>query len=92
MRRLIIFLIRKRLGVKKGEYFRFTNQDDKGDWYYFTDDALMKKINPFVDLYGHADANINLNWILDIDCEVTRFKFEDIALSAQVARERKDHV
>ena len=78
MRKLIIFLIRRRLGLKKGEFFRFTNQRDKSEWYYFTETMLMKKLNPSVNLYGHIDAHVSLNWILDPECEVEKVKFEDI--------------
>ena len=42
MKRLIIFLVRKKLGLKKGEHFRFVNQSSPYNTYYFTDDAVMK--------------------------------------------------
>lgn len=41
MKRLIIFLIRKKLGLKKYEYFVFTNQKTNGV-YYFTEEHLMR--------------------------------------------------
>ena len=41
MKRLIIFLIRKRLGLKKNELFRFANQCEQSV-YYFTETGLMK--------------------------------------------------
>ena len=44
MKRLIVFLVRKKLGLKKGEHFRFTNQSSPYNTYYFTEDAVMKHL------------------------------------------------
>ena len=44
MTRLIIFLIRKKLGLKKYEHFRFTNQKDKQNYYYFTETSIIKDV------------------------------------------------
>ena len=41
MKRLIIFLIRKRLGLKKNELFRLAKQCEQSV-YYFTETGLMK--------------------------------------------------
>lgn len=62
--RLIIFLIRVKLGVKAWEMFRFTNQKDQG-WYWFTQDALWKK-----EVYGVRKSGVSLSWLLDDECEV----------------------
>lgn len=67
MRRLILFLIRKRLGLKKNQYFKFTNQKSNAV-YFFTDNKLMKKDNEF----GISLSNVNLNWILDDDCKIIK--------------------
>lgn len=66
MRRLIIFLIRKRLGLRQHQKFRFTNQKTE-DVYYFTDRHLMK-----IE-YGvnHCLSGVSLNWLLDDDCDIT---------------------
>lgn len=40
--KLIIFLICKRLGLKKFQLFQFCNQKDKNEYYYFSDTRLMK--------------------------------------------------
>lgn len=53
MKRLIIFLIRKRLGLKKNQRFTFDNQKSKFDEYYFTDTQLMKceqKLNKKINI------------------------------------------
>ena len=64
MKRLIIFLIRKKLGVKTKQKFRFTNQKSDA-FYYFTKDRIMK------ESYGRTtDSNVRLNWLLDDECKV----------------------
>ena len=64
MKRLIIFLIRKKLGLKKYEHFQFANQKSNAT-YFFTEDAVMKS------WYGNIEkSRVSLNWILDDDCEI----------------------
>ena len=70
MRRLIIFLVRKRLGLKKYQQFRFTNQKTD-DIYYFTGTALMKKAlheSPFGRIWCDEFSGVSLNWLLDKNC------------------------
>ena len=68
MKRLIIFLVRKKLGLKKGEHFRFANQASRYNTYYFTDDAVMKHFSRWK---GSDDvkSSVSLNWLLDDECE-----------------------
>lgn len=66
MKRFIIFLIRKRLGLKKNELFRFSNQLEQSV-YYFTDTTLMKIKNGYVDKSG-----VSLNWLLDDECKIEK--------------------
>lgn len=42
MKRLILFLIRRRLGLKKYEPFQFNNQKSDAV-YYFTEDGIMNQ-------------------------------------------------
>lgn len=73
MKRFIIFLIRKKLGLKKNELFRFSNQREQSV-YYFTDTGLMKV------KYGQAmRSGVSLNWLLDNECEVKKVGGEDYA-------------
>lgn len=65
--RLIFFLVRRRLGLKKYEAFIFTNQK-KNTIYFFTDDTLVKQY-PFGQ---NARSNVSLNWITDKDCEIEK--------------------
>lgn len=64
MRRLIIFLVRTKLGLKKFEAFRFTNQKTD-NIYFFTDDRVMKKESGI-----YRPSNVSLNWLLDDNCEI----------------------
>lgn len=68
MRRLIIFAIRKRLGLKKNECFRFTNQKSEAT-YFFTEDKLMKIEYGYIFL-----LKVSLNWLLDEECKVIKLK------------------
>ena len=68
MRRLIIFLIRKRLGLKKYEDFRFVNQKSDAV-YYFSEIGVMKRWRGQTML-----SSVSVNWLLDKDCEIERCK------------------
>lgn len=64
MRRLIIFLIRRRLGLKKYETFKFVGQKSDAV-YYFTEINVMKHFNGYTSLSG-----VSVNWLLDDKCEI----------------------
>lgn len=66
MVRLIIFLVRKHLGLKKYEYFQFVNQKSDA-MYYFTDTAVMK-----MDTGLPKQSSVSLNWLLNDKCEIRR--------------------
>ena len=67
-RRLIIFLIRKRLRLRKYQRFRFENQKSPTDCYFFTGDALMKE-----SARGYRrGSQVSLNWLLDPECHIIR--------------------
>ena len=76
MKRFIIFLVRKKLGLKKGEHFRFSNQLNPYNTYYFTDDAVMKHFGRWK---GSDDvkSSVSLNWLLDDECEIVKVEVED---------------
>lgn len=70
MKRLIVFLIRRRLKLKKYERFQFTNQNDKTVWYYFESERIVKSY-----LNGYAvSSSVSLNWLLDDLCEIKRWR------------------
>lgn len=68
----ILALVRNRLGLKEGEFFRFDNQNHD-DIYYFSKTAL-KKIQ-----WGHIrESNVSLNWILNRECKITKLTPDDV--------------
>ena len=70
MKKLIIFLVRKKLGLKKGERFRFVNQLSQYHTYYFTEDTIIKQTR-----HGWFKSSVSLNWMLDDECEIERVKY-----------------
>lgn len=66
MRKFVIFLIRKKLGLRKYECFRFANQKSDAV-YYFTESNVMKSWRGQTMLSG-----VSVNWLLDSDCEIER--------------------
>lgn len=58
VRRLIIFLICRRLGVRRYRLFQFDDQLDDS-WYYFTRTFLMK-----VTVDGTRPSNLSLMLIM----------------------------
>lgn len=71
MKRLIIFLIRRKLGLKKWQDFRFSNQKSETDYYFFGSDKLYKVTKePIRDI---GLSNVSLNWLLDDNCEIIKF-------------------
>lgn len=66
MRRLIIFMVRTRMGLKKYEKFTFSNQKSSAV-YYFTESNLMKYWQGQTVL-----SSVSINWLLDPECEITK--------------------
>ncbi len=71
IRRLIIFLVRRRLKLRKGERFRFANQ--KADnVYYFTSDRLIKVTGDSGRVSRREKSLVSLNWLLDEGCVIVK--------------------
>ena len=68
MRRLILFLIRRKLGLKKNQFFRFKNQKSVVDRYYITDRQVLKIVNNSCV----RPSSVSLNWLLDDRCEIIK--------------------
>jgi hypothetical protein len=69
MKRFIVYLVRKRLGLSKYEPFRFVGQKSNAV-YFFTEDAVMK------DWRGYTvKSGVSLNWLLDDDCKIKRLSY-----------------
>ena len=75
MRRLIIFLIRKRLGLKREEEFRFANQKSEYDYYFFSKNDLLKVcFIPYDEKWHIEQSTCSLNWLLDDNCNIIKLK------------------
>lgn len=74
IKRLVIFLIRCRLGLKKYERFQFNNQASKNNCYYFTSDELIKVD---VDNCAVRASHASLNWLLNDKCKITIIGLDD---------------
>ena len=78
IKRLIFFLVRKRLGLGLWEAFRFVNQKSNAI-YFFTEDAVMKEWHG--SHKGHLiqeKSGVSLNWLLDDECEIELVDEEDL--------------
>lgn len=71
MIRLILFLIRLKLGVKKNERFEFDNQKSHYDYYYINSDNIYKVMVRKYDIKTRP-ANVSLKWLLDPKCKIVR--------------------
>lgn len=70
--RLILFLIRLKLGVKKYERFQFTNQRSELDFYFFNKRAFWK-VEFDEEGKSHIDlSHVSLNWLLDPNCKIRK--------------------
>lgn len=73
MRHLVIFLVRKWLGLKLMEHFRFSNQKHREDYYFFTRDSLIKmehyRSYEDGDEFNWRLSGVSLNWLLTQECK-----------------------
>lgn len=67
--RLIVFLIRRRLHLKKYQRFRFKNQKTD-NVYYFTEDRLIKIPEDKRTVSRAEKSLVSLNWLVSDECEV----------------------
>ena len=65
MKKIIWFLIRRKLGVKKYQQFIFTNQLSENTSYMIGSDKIFKVQG---NRLKHSDVSIN--WILSDECEI----------------------
>ena len=75
-KKLIIFLIRKRLGLKKFEAFRFSNQLSPDAAYRFTDDSLEKFYPNYMHL-APLESGVSLKWLLSNECKIEKLRKEE---------------
>ena len=74
LNKLIIFLLCRKLGVKRFQSFRFANQRSKTDYYMFDRNCLLKYVS---DEDCFRQSSCKLNWLLDDNCKVTIVREEE---------------
>lgn len=80
MRKIILFFVRIKLGVKKWENFRFSNQANVRDYYYFSNTEVIKSkySNKSPNLFIRKPSNVSLNWLIGDECKIIKLRKEDI--------------
>lgn len=69
IKKFIVFLIRRRLRLKKYQRFRFANQKTD-NVYYFTADKLIKIPEDKRTISRAEKSLVSLNWLVSDECEV----------------------
>lgn len=80
MQRLIMFLIRRKLGVRKYEFFQFDNQKSDTNLYYIDTYHVMKVVAHEKGYFDHPlfegmsanyrRSSVSLNWLMDKRCKI----------------------
>ena len=71
IKKLIIFLVRRRLKLRVGDFFIFSNQKTHSI-YWFEKDRLMKMENGVIQ-----HSTVSLNWLLNDDCIIHNFRHDN---------------
>lgn len=66
MRKLILFLVRRRLHVRKWQHFQFANQKTSAE-YYFGENVIWKEWNG-----RREQSHVSLNWIVSDGCIINK--------------------
>ena len=75
LNKLILFLIRRKLHIRKWQKFRFENQKSKRDYYYFNNKNIIKVqyYNKYTKSSLRIPSNVSLNWLLNKKCKIIIF-------------------
>lgn len=66
--RIVLFLIRRKLGIKKFQEFQFANQKTDAI-YFFGHTGINKRWKG-----EEVPSNVSLKWILNDKCEIIKIK------------------
>ena len=70
IRRLVLYLVRKKLGLKLYEDFKFENQKSYTE-YYFTKKKLVKVVLTPENMYEEP-SSVSLNFLLSDECKIVK--------------------
>lgn len=73
MNKLVLYLVRKRLGLKKFELFRFIGQKSK-TVYFFADQRIVKVYRGGKEV----PSRVSLNWLISDNCKIERVVGADL--------------
>lgn len=77
LRKIIIFLICLKLGVKKGQAFQFVGQ--KGDArYWFESQGLIKGVQLDERRADYSWSRVSLYWLLSDECKIRKYKGDGV--------------
>lgn len=71
LKRLTVFLIMKKFGLKNNEKFMFTNQKSKTDMYWF-DKGVLWKYEKRGHTFVKRKSDVSLNWLLNDKCKIEK--------------------
>lgn len=63
-KRLVMYILRKKLGLRKDQRFQFDGQKSDAV-YYISDTCVMKHFHGRTTL-----SNVSINWLLDDECKI----------------------
>lgn len=69
LNKLILFLIRRKLNLRKFQLFYFNNQVNKNDRYFFNDYRIVKITFHKEYVRITQNSNLSLNFLLSKECE-----------------------
>lgn len=70
IRRLVLYLVRKKLGLKLYEDFKFENQKSYTE-YYFTKKKLVKVVLTPENMHEEP-SSVSLNFLLSDECKIVK--------------------
>lgn len=76
---LVLFLVRRKLGLQKYESFRFANQKSERNFYWIGGTTIWKAVigpRHCLDFQHVVKSNVSLNYLLSDECEVVKVKWE----------------
>lgn len=81
LRRIILFLIRLKLGVKIDQQFQFVGQ--KRDARYFFTNLGVIKATPvgfenYPGIYNYSWSRVSLYWLLSDECKIRKYMGDDV--------------
>lgn len=66
LKRVILFLVRRKLGLRKAQEFQFKGQKTNAV-YWFTDEQVCKLWKGEV-----TPSNVSINWLLNAECKIVK--------------------